>query len=452
MKNSLTITFLLATLCILSSCKKYLNEKPDAGLAIPQSLKDLQAMLDNSDFMNFKTPCLDEGSSDDYYLPTSVYQSLSSFERNIYTWNYKGESTYPNDWSFIYDAVNISNIILEAVENIPFDATNSEEWSNVKGSALFFRAQSFLRAAFIFARAYDENTSTSDYGIPLRLSSDYLISSIRANNEETYNQIINDLRNAINLLPVTAKHVMRPSKTAAYALMARSYLAMRQYNEAFKYADSALQLNSNLVDYNDLNVADLIPFTQFNKEVLFSSVIAYYTVTNIVPGLAIVDSTLYNSYDLNDLRRDAFFIDFGDGPVFKGTYDGSFGYLFNGIATDEVLLTRAECYARLGNKDMALADLNTLLTKRFANGSFVPVEASDTNAALALILSERRKELVFRGLRWIDIKRLNKEGANIVLNRKIDSQSYTLLPDSKKYAIALPIDVIQLAGMQQNDY
>jgi hypothetical protein len=122
-----------------------------------------------------------------------------------------------------------------------------------------------------------------------------------------------------------------------------------------------------------------------------------------------------------------------------------------GLATDEMYLIRAETYARKGDKTSALADLNTLLAKRY-NGTFVQVTAVDANAALIRILLERRKELLLRGIRWIEIKRLNKEGANIIPKRKIGTLVFTLQPNANYYALPLPVDIIQLAGIPQNPY
>ena len=63
---------------------------------------------------------------------------------------------------------------------------------------------------------------------------------------------------------------------------------------------------------------------------------------------------------------------------------------------------------------------------------------------------ERRKELTKRGVRWIDIKRVNKEGANIILKRVEDEGVYTLLPDANFYALPIPDDIIKQTGMPQN--
>ena len=69
---------------------------------------------------------------------------------------------------------------------------------------------------------------------------------------------------------------------------------------------------------------------------------------------------------------------------------------------------------------------------------------------MALILLERRKELLMRGLRWMDLKRLNMEGAAITLTRTVNGQVYTLPPNDLRYALPIPEDVIAISGMQQN--
>jgi hypothetical protein len=163
-----------------------------------------------------------------------------------------------------------------------------------------------------------------------------------------------------------------------------------------------------------------------------------------------IDSSLYQSYSTNDLRKQLYFKNNNNGSyAFKGSYDGT-SLLFSGVAVDEVYLIRAECLARTGNTTAALNDLNTVLEKRWKKGTFIPFTASTPGEALTLILTERRKELLFRGLRWSDIKRLNKEGASITLKRILNGQSFTLQPNDPRYALPIPEDIIELTGMPQN--
>jgi hypothetical protein len=125
-------------------------------------------------------------------------------------------------------------------------------------------------------------------------------------------------------------------------------------------------------------------------------------------------------------------------------------FSFQGLATDEVYLTRAESYARDSDIVSALNDLNALLKSRWKKGSFNPFTATTASQALQLILTERRKELPFRGIRWMDIKRLNKEGAQIKLQRELNGITYEILPNGSRYVFPIPPDVIALSGMPQN--
>jgi len=140
-------------------------------------------------------------------------------------------------------------------------------------------------------------------------------------------------------------------------------------------------------------------------------------------------------------------------PYLKGSYSGK-SYCFSGLAVDEVYLIRAECAARAGNRDAALADLNTLLQHRWVRQDSIPynpIVAASASAALDSVLVERRKELSFRGLRWTDIRRLNKEGANITQSHGMNGQVYQLPPSSPNYVFYLPSDVLRLSGMKDYD-
>jgi starch-binding outer membrane protein, SusD/RagB family len=263
-----------------------------------------------------------------------------------------------------------------------------------------------------------------------------------------------DLQNAVSYLPNTPLYKTRPSKPAAYAMLSRVYLTMQDYGKALVYADSCLKLYDSLLDYNTLKTNVTYPVPAFSREVIFEATIG----DDLYGNGYIVDSNLYKSYATNDLRRTLFFKLNQTGLLnYYGSYSGggtaSSGgsRSFGGIATDEVYLTRAECYARSGNIAAAMSDLNSLMSKRIKSGFFVPLTATTTSDALNLILQERRKETPFRGLRWLDLRRLNSEGANITLSRKVNGQVYTLIPNGPQYVLPIPPDVVNITGMVQNE-
>jgi hypothetical protein len=115
-------------------------------------------------------------------------------------------------------------------------------------------------------------------------------------------------------------------------------------------------------------------------------------------------------------------------------------------------LTRAECYARKGAITEAMNDLNALMIKRWKNdGSFKPFTATSMTQALAYILAERQKELIYRGLRWMDLRRLNMANAQITPMRFLDNTIYTLAPNSPRYVYPIPVQEIEINPMAQND-
>ena len=48
------------------SCKKYLDKKPDQSMVIPRTVKDLQAVLDNTNVFNAGYPYAIDLGVDDY--------------------------------------------------------------------------------------------------------------------------------------------------------------------------------------------------------------------------------------------------------------------------------------------------------------------------------------------------------------------------------------------------
>ena len=456
MKYRITVTVMSCILLAIlqSGCKKYLDEKSDSSLIIPSTVENLQALLDDATIMNYGTAAFGAASADDYFLEDDMYLSKNAFQQHVYTWQ-PYEYRFLNDWSLAYSAIYNANMCLERIDGIQPTAAQQVQWSTIKGSALFYRAYYFLELSWLFSKAYDETTAATDKGIVLRTGTDFNEAAVRSSVKTCYDKILEDAKEAVQYLPVQQNNTTRPSRCAAYGLLARTYLSMRQYDSAGHYANLALQLQDGLMDYNDPSVVDLnafFPFKRKNVETIFYSSMNYFSMQlyHSLFGGARVDTTLYQLYDNDDLRKQAYFNAAGNYQQFKGNYAADYG-LFSGIAVDELLLTRAECAAHDGDIDLALTDINRLLINRYVTGTFVPVIAATRQELLPVILQERRKELLNRGsLRWMDIKRLNKEGGGITLKRRAGRTEYSLLTGDPYYALPIPTDVIETSGIEQN--
>lgn len=449
------LKFLPLFLCsFLISCDKdYLEKINDKSLLVPSTIADFQALLDDNNVMN-QTPWIGEISSDNFYATDAGYLAWNTeLERAAYTW-----STDPNstgnvpDWNNAYRQIFNSNIVLDGLPEVKGKATETEI-RNLRGSALFYRGYALYNLSQMFAAPYDAVTSDKDPGIPIRLSADVNLRPGRGTVSDTYLQILKDLKEAAELLPEQVAYKSRPSQAAAFALLARITLSMRNYEMALKYAEQCLAVRNTLIDYNtlDLNATRAFPvlLPNGNTEAIYYSVMS--PLSFFSSSLTYVDSLLYKSYATNDLRKSAFFLSRGANKFsFRGSYTGR-TELFSGLAIDEMYLIRAECLARKGNTQTAMDDLNTLLSKRWKSGTYMTLRASSADEALNLILAERRKELLIRGLRWSDLRRLNTDSRfTITLQRKINGQTYTLPPLDKRYVLLIPDQEVEATGIAQN--
>jgi len=449
---------LLAIGMLVSGCEKhFLAKDPSTNLLVPTTATDFQELLDNTSVMNI-TPELGEVSADNYYLLYSTWTLMSTKDYNAYIWApdlYEGQGLIA-DWDNPYSQVFYANVVLQGLGNGATDTISTAQWNMLEGEALFTRSHAFFNIAELFAAPYDSATAHESIGIPIRTNPDITIPSRRTTLDTTYSQILGDLRTAAVLLPaiLPVNNLNRPSRLAAQALLARIYLSVGDYKDAGLYADSVLQSYSSLANYNELDTLSELPIQEYNmQEVLYRS--TFPVTGDVLQGFCsgcLVDTMLMASYDTNDLRRKVYYHQqkVTDSFHLQGSYSGTI-FPFSGLATDEMYLIRAECYARTGQAALAVNDLNTLLIQRFRSGTFAGYTITDAGVALDTILVERRKELAFRGIRWSDLRRLNKEtGRAITLTRTIGGQTYTLPPSSNLYTLPIPPDVINDSHLQQN--
>ena len=444
---------LLSPLCFANCSKSvFLNTKPDQSAIVPTTIADCQALLDNEVVMNgygnSGYASLGETGCDDYTVTSAQYAGYTPVDQHAVIWASQiYDGTTVNDWNLGYRVIFYANEALEVLKGITPSADQLDDWNLAEGMALFYRGYALFELSQLFAPVYDSSTAMTDWGLPLRKSADVNEKIFRATVKDTYAQLTSDLTQSIPLLPADpGGDPNRPTRAAAYGILSRVCMSMRNYPQALSYADLGLQIRHVLKDYNTVDTNATFPFSRTNPEVIFS--IARLRTGPSLIGRSYTDSLLFAMYDPNDLRKKLFF---RSGLYFFGRYD-SLGYAFGGLATDELYCTRAECYARAGLTSDAMNDLNALLQNRWKSGSFIPLTAIDAEDAMRQVLLERRKELLYRGLRWLDLRRLNKEPAlAVTLHRTVNGEVYTLPPNDARYVYAIPDDVIaQHPGMPQN--
>ncbi|WP_394676117.1 RagB/SusD family nutrient uptake outer membrane protein [uncultured Sphingobacterium sp.] len=452
-----SIIKLLIISLLFSGCskKEFLNEKPKDSLIIPTTLAHFQALLDRDAYLNGTngqgvTPQLGESGADNFYLLDADFNAnLRPQMQNYYTWDaqpYAGVEVL--DWLYPYRAILATNTVLSHLDKI---GASKDDLNYLKAQALFHRAHLFYQLAQVFAPPYRSGGANDEKSIPLRMTDDINEVLVKSTVAETYSRIVGDLKESVKYLKENNDFPTRPSKQAGYALLSRVSLMMQDYTAAEKYADSCLAITDFLLDYNLINMALTEPLTGNNQSGIIKPEVIYWAGMLADPYQyypttflsALIPDQLYNSYTEGDLRKKLFFEKRPNGYRFRGTYNyfSTRSNYFSGLAVDEIFLNRAECRVRNGKVAGGLLDLNHLLEKRWEKGKYVPVENLSQADALKLILEERRKELIFRGIRWSDLRRLNIEGANITLERTVDGRKYVLSPNDPRWTWPFPLEV-----------
>ena len=413
-------------------------------MVVPATLPDLNAMLNDAQLLTTSSLGSQEITCDNIYAPDNIFLGVTPLEQSIYVW--EDDADLGNyDWGGGYRKLfTINSIIDLSGKYVPFDQQEAVWKNEIYGSALFFRAQTHWDLLQLFAPVYEKSTASRKMGVVLALVNDVQVRSPRADLETCYQQVLTDLKNAVKLLPDQTQYKTRPNKAAGYGMLARIYLSMSDYELAAAYADSALAIYSTLLDYNTLSKPSPTsnPFPRFHDEIIYESTLNSYSLFSRGSRGGYIDSTLYNSYSDNDLRKEFFYYFLGEGYKLGGAYGGQ-NRLLSGIATDELYLIRAECRARLNNVAGAMSDLNNLLSTRWKTGTYIEYQATTEDEALTIILAERRKELIQRGLRWTDLRRLNLDPRfAVTIERVVQGTTYRLLPNDLRYTLLIPNEEI----------
>ncbi len=130
-----------------------------------------------------------------------------------------------NHWQNLYELVHRANTVIRNVKSMPI---SSETIDRVTGEAKFLRAMAYFRMLNCWGGVpyYDETCDINEQFANLN--------SPRSSAEEIRSHVLEDLTEAIELLPVEwqAEDLGRATKGAAYALRGKVYLFNREWEKA----------------------------------------------------------------------------------------------------------------------------------------------------------------------------------------------------------------------------
>jgi hypothetical protein len=305
-------------------------------------------------------------------------------------------------WNKAYAAIGLCNTILENIGNATID-----KQERYKGEARFIRGIVYFELLRFFGE------SSTGLGVPLLLHSTQKVEDIqypsRAQIEEVYSHIIDDLTFAQKVLPET--NGIYANSYSATAFLARVYLQKGDYQNAYSQSDSLIQSNlyrladsvKNAFNAQTSKESIFEISVRNNPGIVYDGLTSFYCCDEGSTYYAIVeiDSAFISLYDSSDQRRSKL--------IYVGLCDGgnvtSAKWLDPNanipvIRLAEIYLIRAEAGFRLGKINGVLNDVN-LVRKRAGAHEYLSID-------LSAILLERQLELAFEGHRIHDFRRIGK--------------------------------------------
>lgn len=167
---------------------------------------------------------------------TDTKYALYDYSRNI------ASSITEYAWELGYRTVGNCNLVIEMGKELGENRT--EEETVLMGENYYLRALSYFLLVNEFAQPYSNNP-TQNPGLPLKLNSDPNdLPKSRSTVAEVYDQVVNDLKDAITYLTLpegmSPKNSCYATKEAAQALLARVYLYMENWDGAWEMANNVI--------------------------------------------------------------------------------------------------------------------------------------------------------------------------------------------------------------------
>lgn len=416
-----------------SSCDSYLDLEPQSVLTPDnayQTPSDWEKALYGAYgslqevFVGKWTITLGEFGTDEvipFDMGWAAYSQL-----HYYTFS-AGHEFLDSHYRVCYEGIKRCNGVLD----MPSDVVSAESYNSIIMQARFLRGVYY----FSLVKMYG--------GVPLWLKSSIDKDNImipRATVDEVYEAIVADMEAALGL-PATwsaPQDKGRVTSSAAQAMLARVYLQWGKPAEALKYCkmlDGKFRLYDNLKDIFDPknknqeieNIFE-IQFKHSGAWGLEGSLQANYWGPRGVGGPTAFGGWggfgptryLYDSYDVKDKRRSAFFFtEFGgvvqDPPSTSKFFDSEYG---NEIEDDnvnyimiryaDVLLMKAEALNAMGDTSNEKYDAINQIRRRAGLSDITSSMNLSKEAFADLVLEERLHELCCEHVRRDDLVRHGK--------------------------------------------
>lgn len=339
-----------------------------------------------------------------------------------YLWNNRPGAT-SGLWAVTYSTIAKANNVIEVIDGGFSEAgVEQAQLDKLKGECLFLRGLAYFDLARMYCQPY--SAGTANLGVPVVLVTENSYPS-RNTVGETYDRVIQDLKDAEALLPAVNDrddNSGSATKAVAQALLAKVYLYMENWQEAAEYAKA-------VIDNPAFSLFTTAQYTTFTNngywggggkgpEIIFqvdgsepNTSHGYWEAISYMMnpegyGDCAASMDLINLYEAGDVRADLFLEPAKyPGEFWSLKYPGRLGeireYNTPVLRLAEMYLIRAEATLKGATSGVAaLNDYNAIRTHRGLTAA--------ASVSLSDIYAERRRELCFEGNELFDLARTQR--------------------------------------------
>ena len=456
-------SLLFTAICLLAaSCEDYLNIKPKKQ-EIPSTLEDFISFF-NEEYMLYSAhiyPNMTIGMlMGEYYYAYINYYSETDLDYIVYYWtngDRYAHQTTSTDFSYYYRGVAVANQIIDGVTKAV--GCNESDRQSAIASARILRVMKLFNACQFFADAYNPKSADQKLSVPLILSSEADAAYTQPTLKEFYEFMVKELTEATECesLPNMGATILTPGKGAGYAMLARVYLQMWEYEKALDTAEKALSINNSLFNWVDhYNENYDAYFKEWTYTKMLPSVMEYDFCENYYYGHG---TSTYSTWIHHIPTVAGELFENGDcffkcnwilEPWYGGTYyhaTSSGYYNFGGLRSVEQYYIKAECQARLGSVDGACQTLNQVRKNLIDPEIYSDFKTTSAEEAIKKIRDSKHSALTGTIMPFADAKRFNAEGKYPVRPKKIiNGEEVYLEPNDRLWIFPFAIDLMENQG------
>lgn len=461
MKTKKILTLAAAALLSFASCDSKLDIVP-LGMTTLETVDDLETLLNqepmlylDEDMMPYEILC------NNMYLK---YEGLPDYFGNhyslVYAWFAYDETVDRADltaedgvYNSLYESINYMNVIISKAPEADGDDAKRKQ---IIAEAKVLRAWYHFLLVNMYAKPYDDATAAETGGIPYVDNTDVSEQKTKLTLGQVYEKLLADCSDEV-LQDLVQGHVDDPCRFGldfGYGVRAKVLFQMKHYDEALRYANLALGVNSRIEDRSTVKTTGVWTLTETaaNNYYVITGGQArgfgdYYGVTITPEVAALIDPNdyvmKYHNVDGSPAWDDPY-PELPEGALQSNISDTKWNMF--GIRSETMYYLAGECLIRSGKIAEGLGQIDRVRTLRIEDYKPLANQASGLSKkeAMKLLQDAKRVEFLNSFENFCDRKRWNSEPeyAETLTRDCGEYGTFSISPDSPLWVFPFPQNAV----------